>query len=91
MASESARWAVYGAALGLIFFGVLIGWSLLSAQKYTDEQKIEINIGLAVNCSKCLEQENITCTPKELYYSQWGAICKDKYVPKNCTRTCKQI
>jgi hypothetical protein len=91
MATESARWAVYGALIGVIFFGILIGWTFLSAPQYTAEQKVEINHNFAINCTKCLEKENVPCTAEQLEYSHWGAICGVNYTPKNCTPLCKKI
>lgn len=90
MATEMARYAFYGMIIGAVFFGFVISWMYVTSPRYTDEQKAEMNNAYAVNCSKCLEKENISCTPKELIYSQWGAICNAKYVSKNCT-SCKQV
>lgn len=91
MATESARWAIYGALLGVVFFGGLIGWTFLSAPHYTAEQKVELNHDLSINCTKCLGKENVSCTAEDLEHSLWGAICGSKYIPRNCTPMCRQV
>lgn len=90
MATEMARWALVGMILAVIVFSIAIGWLYFSAPRYSQEEKEQINNAYAANCSKCLEKENVSCKPDKLKYSPWGAICDDKYVPRNCTQ-CKQI
>jgi len=91
MATEMARYAFYGMIIGAVLFSVLFGWYYFSAARMTEQEKADLNYAYAQNCSKCLVKENVSCSPMNLQYSSYGAICGSKYVPKNCTPVCKHI
>jgi len=90
MTSNMGRWALYGVLIGIIV--VIAGLSYLhfSIPVYSDEQKLEINHGLAVNCTKCLQGQNVSCTAETITHSPWGVVCKDTYVDK-CKGMCKVV
>jgi hypothetical protein len=90
MANEMAKWSFIGMIIGVIVFSILLGYVFFSAPSYTPEEKEQINNAYAANCSKCLVQENISCTPDELEYTHWGPICKRDYISKNCTQ-CRRV
>ncbi len=90
MATEVARFTMWGMAIGVVVFGILFGYVWFTAPHYTDEQKIEVNAGFAPNCTACLVKENTSCTADTLTYSSFGVICDLKYV-KNCTAVCRRV
>lgn len=90
MATEMARWTAIGMALGAIVFICVIVYVFLNVTPYTEEQKVEINKGIVVNCTGCLEKENSTCIAETLRYTPWGVICNASYV-RNCSQTCRQV
>jgi uncharacterized membrane protein YukC len=90
MASELARWAFVGMIIGTILFSILFGYYYFTATRMTDDEKSEINNAYAVNCTKCLVKENVSCTVETLEYTSWGTICNTDYIPRNCTQ-CKRI
>jgi hypothetical protein len=90
MANETGKWTLIGVILGLVFIVIMYVAGVVGAPHYTDVEKEELNQAFAVNCSKCLVEYNVTCTPDDLIYSHWGPICGEKYINKNCTQ-CRRI
>jgi hypothetical protein len=86
-----ARWAAIGMVTGGILFSILFGYYYFTATRMTDSEKAEKNSAYAENCTKCLEKEHINCTVENLSFSQWGAICENKYISRNCSGTCRRI
>lgn len=90
MATELGKWAIIGMIIGLIFFSILFGYYYMTATRLTEGEKAEINNAYAVNCTKCLQEYNVSCTTDTLEYTSWGTICNFSYIPRNCTM-CKRI
>jgi hypothetical protein len=90
MTSQMGKWALAGVLIGILCVSAGLIYLHFNIPVYSDEQKLEINHGLAVNCTRCLQEQNMTCTAETITHSPWGVVCKDKYVDE-CKVMCRVV